>query len=107
MPRFSGEHQTGYAWLLYLSTRWFSKYDVAEYLFHYFGDVQALLQEMVRTNILPATSGKLLNLFEDDIVQNGMPKLNSVHMLSAIDKNASLVTGQVIHSTDLSMYIPT
>ena len=25
----------------------------------------------------------------------------------AIDKNASLVTGQVIHSTDLSMYIPT
>jgi hypothetical protein len=28
-------------------------------------------------------------------------------IVPAIDKNASLVTGQVIHSTDLSMYIPT
>jgi len=59
------EKRTECAWLLHSSTRWFSKYDVVERLFKYFGDFQALLEEMVRNHVSPASSGKLLNLFED------------------------------------------
>lgn len=54
------------AWLLHSSTRWFSKYDVVERFFKYFGDVQALLERMVEDNISPASSGKLLKLFDDN-----------------------------------------
>jgi hypothetical protein len=60
------ERTTQCAWLLHSSTRWFSKYDVVERLFKYFGDVQGLLERMVQNNVSPASSGKLLNLFEDD-----------------------------------------
>jgi hypothetical protein len=69
MPRLCGsvwERTTQCAWLLHLSTRWFSKYDVFERFFKYFGDVQALLERMVQNNVSPAASGKLMNLFEDD-----------------------------------------
>jgi hypothetical protein len=59
------ERTTQCAWLLHLSTCWFSKYDVIERLFKYFGDIQGLLERMVQNNVSPANYGKLLNLFED------------------------------------------
>ena len=60
------ESTTSVAWLLHSNTCWFSKYDVVERFFKYFGDVTVLLEKMVRNNISPASSGKLLNLLEDD-----------------------------------------
>jgi hypothetical protein len=60
------ERTTKVAWLLHSNTRWFSKYDVVERFFKYFGDVTVMLEKMVRDNISPASSGKLLNLLEDD-----------------------------------------
>jgi hypothetical protein len=59
------ERTTQCAWLSYSTTRWFSKYDVVERVFQYFGDVPALLEMMVQNNVSPASAGKLLNLLED------------------------------------------
>jgi hypothetical protein len=59
------ESRTGCAWLLRSVTCWFSKHDMAERVFKRFGDLLALLEELVLSNISPASSSKLLNLFED------------------------------------------
>ena len=51
---------TGMKFPSYSETRWFSKYDVLEFLSKMFGDLPAVLAEIVKQKISSANSAKLL-----------------------------------------------
>ena len=60
------QKETNSAWLTYSDTRWFSKYDVYEDLFNHFGDLRAVLENVIKKKYSPANTGKLLLLVTDE-----------------------------------------
>ena len=56
---------TGMKFPSYSETRWFSKYDVLEFLAKMFGDLPGVLAAIVKQKISPANSAKLLRMLLD------------------------------------------
>ena len=52
-------------WKEYSNIRWYSKYEVKEFVFKYFGDLKNIVTEIVKKGISPQNSMKLLNLLTD------------------------------------------
>ena len=49
----------------YSATRWWSKWEVMKQVLEYFGDVEPFLRENENDHLAPATSGQLLDIFND------------------------------------------
>ena len=58
--------KTGTAMKTYSATRWWSKWEVMKQVLEYFGDVEPFLRENENDHLAPATTGLLLDIFNDD-----------------------------------------
>ena len=57
--------RTGTAMKTYSATRWWSKWEVMKQVLEYFGDVEPFLRQNENDHIAPATTGQLLDIFND------------------------------------------
>lgn len=63
--RLAWKTRTGTAMKTYSATRWWSKWEVMKQVLEYFGDVEPFLRENENDHLAPATTAKLLNIFND------------------------------------------
>ena len=57
--------RTGTAMKTYSATRWWSKWEVMKQVLEYFGDVEPFLRQNENNHLAPATTGQLLDIFND------------------------------------------
>ena len=57
--------RTGTAMKIYSATRWWSKWEVMKQVLEYFGDVEPFLRQNENDHLAPATTGQLLDIFND------------------------------------------
>ena len=63
--RLAWKTRTGTAMTTYNATRWWSKWEVMKQVLEYFGDVEPFLRENENDHLAPATTGQLLDIFND------------------------------------------
>ena len=63
--RLAWKTRTGTAMKTYSATRWWSKWEVLKQVLEYFGDVEPFLRENENDHLAPATTGQLLDIFND------------------------------------------
>ena len=63
--RLAWKTRTGTAMKTYSATRWWSKWEVMKQVLEYFGDVEPFLRENENDHLAPATTGQLLDIFND------------------------------------------
>ena len=63
--RLAWNTRTGTAMKPYSATRWWSKWEVMKQALEYFGDVESFLREKENDHLAPATTGQLLDIFND------------------------------------------
>lgn len=63
--RLAWKTRTGTALKTYSAIRWWSKWEVMKQVLEYFGDVEPFLRENENDHLAPATTGQLLDIFND------------------------------------------
>ena len=72
----------------YSATRWWSKWEVMKQVLEYFGDVEPFLRQNENNHLAPATTGQLLNIFNDA----SDTKELELELAALIDGNSHFVT---------------
>ena len=73
---------------IYSATRWWSKWEVMKQVLKYFGDVEPFLRQNENNHLAPATTGQLLDIFNDA----SDTKELELELAALIDGNSHFVT---------------